>query len=777
MFSPVPVLTEVETMAYAIDDFNEPSCANLKTPSRSTQTGPWTSTESGYLTTKVTDADSSDSSIVFMPDVRQSGNYSVKVYTPGCVDDGSCDSRGIVNVTGTFETGTDAADPVQTLIYQTNNYEKYDTIYTGYVDASSDSFRPSVTLAPKRGQGEFTMVAWRVAFDLLSADGSGDLNGLYDYDPSLKRDDSDLKKSALNRAGQSMRHGSSIESLITHDGVVYAGGKFSNADIHNIMYIGDGNATAMPEGGLNGKVFSMSVSGDFLYVGGNFTDTADGGNGNMKHIAAYSVGSESWSSMGGGVNGLVRTVYALPLNVSTEINETVVAVSGDFDQIRAFDKYPAVPVGGFAVWVPSRKNWLQNLDVTQTQFAGQLSTFATVKNTTILGGSLISDGMATGDAVSLLYGDEFSLEPLLRRVDRSSGSKGTYTGIYDTHSGRNLTIIGGHFSATTSEGSTLHNVVIHNGDDNTITGFGKGVDTNSTFLAFSVSEDTLYAGGNVTGSVGQSTLNGYVAFDLSSGDFIKNQPPPLTGENVFVSSIAARPKSSEVYFGGNFESAGALPCPSVCSYDTSDGNWFRPGVSITGTVLELKWASDKDLYAVGDLHVDGNDTVIATYNTKSQRWKSFDGASKSEIPGTVTAFSPASTDLSTFWLAGKATNGSTFLVDYDGSDFRYAGDIFGDGTTIRGLEALPLSKNHEDTDYLDKDLALLITGQLVIPDYGNASAALFNGTALTPFILSSTYHGEPGSMSRIITEHKNPYSRESKYPLDGPLTAHANVPR
>lgn len=760
MFSPATILTEAETMAYAIDDFNEPSCANLETPSRSTQTGPWTSTQSGYLTSKITDPDSSDASVVFEPDVRQSGNYSVKVYTPGCVDDGTCGSRGIVNVTGTFTT--DAADPIQTLIYQTNNYEKYDTIYTGYVDASSDSFRPSVTLAPKRGQGEFTMVAWRVGFDLLSADGSGDLNGLYDYDPSLKRDEPDLKKSALNRAGQSMRDGSSITSLITHDGVIYAGGKFSNADIHNIMSIGDGNATAMPEGGLNGEVFSMSVSDDFLYVGGNFTDTADGGNGNLKHVAAYSIGSESWSNLGGGVNGLVRTVFALPLNVSREINETVVAVSGDFDEIRAFDKYPAVPVAGFAVWVPSRKNWLQNIDVTQIQFSGQLSAFATVKNTTLLGGSLISDGMATGDAVSLLYGDEFSLEPFLRRVDRSPGSKGTYTGIYDTHSGRNLTIIGGHFSATTNEGSTLHNVVIHNGDDNTLTGFGKGVDSNSTFLAFSVSKDTLYAGGNVTGSVGQSTLNGYVAFDLSSGDFVQDQPPPLTGENVFVSSIAARPKSSEVYFGGNFESAGALPCPSVCSYDTSDGNWFRPGVSITGTVLELRWASDKDLYAVGDLNVDGNDTVVATYNTKSQEWKSFEGASKSEIPGPVTAFSPASTDISTFWLAGKAANGSTFLVDYDGSDFRYAGDIFGDGTTVRGLEALPLSKNHEDSDYLDKDLALLITGQLVIPDFGNASAALFNGTALTPFILSSTYHGEPGSMSRIITEHKNPYSRESK---------------
>lgn len=759
------MLIKAETFAYAINDFNEPTCANLKTPSKATQTGPWSRSESGYLTSKVTDGNAEDSSVVFEPDLRVSGNYSVKVYTPGCIGDGTCDSRGIVNVKATLTTGGDSDGPIETPIYQSNYYDKYDTIYSGYVDASGSSFRPKVKLTPKSGQGDLTVVAWRVGFDLISTDGSGpgELNGLYDYNPSSKRAaDKDSTGSAIAQALHGMRH-SSVNKLTNHDHVVYVGGKFSNKNIHNIMYIEDGgNATAMPEGGLNGEVSAMSVLHDSLYIGGNFTNTANGGNKDLKHIAAYSFGSKDWSALGGGLNGPVRTVFALPLNVSKEINETVVAVSGDFDQVQPFDNYPAIPVSGFAVWVPSHKNWLQNLNVTQTQFAGQLSGFATVGNETILGGSLVSDGTATGDAVSLLYSDGFSLDPLLTKVDRSKGSTGTFTGIYDTSSGRNLTIIGGHFSTTTGQGSTVENLVIHDGKDGSISGLDKGVDSNSTFLAFAVSGNTLYAGGNVTGKVGKSTLNGYVAYDLSSGDFANNQPPPLTGTNVSVNSISKRPKSSEVYFGGNFEAGGALPCPSVCYYDTSDGNWNRPGVSLSGTVLALEWASDKDLYAIGDLEVEGNGTVVATYNTKSQNWKSFEGASKSEIPGTVTAFSPASTDLSEFWLAGEATNGSSFLLSYDGSTFQPAGDIFGHGTSIRGIEALTVSKDHENNHYLDKDLTLLVTGQLVIPNFGNASAALFNGTSLTPFILSSSYNGDAGSMSRIITEHKNPYSRQSK---------------
>lgn len=758
----------VDTYAYAINDFNEPSCANLDHPSQGMHTGTWTPSESGYLTTHVTNANATDSSVTFKPDIIQSGNYSIKVYTPGCQQDGTCDSRGIVNVTATVATGTESAAPIQTMIYQTNLYGKYDTIYTGHVDASSESFRPSVHLTPIPGQGDITVVASRVGFKQLSSSGVGGLNGLYDYDPSAKTTDAHLKKSAINRAGLKMHHGSSFLSLAKHDGVVYASGNFSDADIHNIMSV-EGNATAMPEGGLNSRVDTMSVLDGVLYVGGNFTDTADGGNKDLKHIAAYSFDSKIWSALGGGVNGPVKKILSLPLNVSRDINETVVAVSGDFDQIRSFgDDKPSIPVPGFAVWVPSEEDWLQNLNVTQMQFAGQLSAFTSVNDTTILAGSLISDGIAAGAAVSLLYSDGFSLDPLMTEVDRSAGSEGTFTGIYDTKSGRNLTIVGGRFRATTTDGSTIENLAILDGEDGSVAGWGEGVDSNSTILSLAVSGDTLYAGGNVTGKVSGSSLKGFVAYDLSSGDFVDNQPTAFTGPHVSVNSIVTRPSSSEVYFGGNFESAGDLPCPSVCYFDTKDQTWNRPGASITGPVLQLEWASDKDLYAVGNFNVDGNDTVVATYNTKKDQWKAFKGAGKSEIPGPVTAFTPASTDISRFWLAGESSNGSSYLLDYDGSKFRSTGNIFDKGTTIRGLEALPLSENHDDNDLLKNDLALLITGQLVIPDFGNASAALFNGSALTPFILSSTYEGQSGSMSHIITENKNPYSRECKFEIARP---------
>lgn len=756
-----------DIFAYAVPDFNEPTCADIKYPSRTSHKGSWSHTksdqsQSDYMTAEVTDSSADGTSVVFEPDVKRSGNYSIVVYTPGCIQDGTCGSRGVVNVTATVSSHSKDEKPIEKLIYQTNYYEKYDTLYTGHVDSSDSSFRPSVTLSPKSGQGDITVVASRVKFNLIHASGGldGELNGLYDFDPKSKDTSSNFTDSAVNRAGLSLDEDASIKSLVSHENAIYVGGNFSSSDVDNVMFFEKNkNATSLPQGGLNSEVTTMTALDKVLYVGGNFTDTSDGGHEHLKHVAAYTFGSKSWSALGGGVNGPVSQILALTLNVSPEINETIIGVSGDFDQLHSFDKTPSTNVSGFAVWVPSKKNWLQNLDVNQMEFAGQLSSFARVDNATILAGNLASAGLAAAGAVSLLYDDGLDLDPLLSSTN-SSGS--TYTGIYDSSSDRNLTILGGHFTTMSNNGTKVENIAILDGSKGTIDGIGAGIDSNSTVLALAVSEDWLYAGGNLTGTVSDSVLNGLVIYDLENGTYAHKQPLQFTGNDITVHSIAARPGSSEVYVGGNFVNAGALPCAAVCMYDPSESQWNRLGASLGGTAIALSWMNNHKLMAVGDLDVDGNRSAVATFNAKSSEWSAFEGASSSDIQGTVTAFSPASKDVSTFWLAGESKNGSNFLANYDGSQFQFTADIFERGTSIQGLEVIPLTEKHDSVNLLNKDLILLITGQLIIPGFGNASAALFNGTVLSPFILSSGSDGQPGSMSQIFYEKTNPYTSEGE---------------
>ncbi|KAL5041810.1 hypothetical protein BDW71DRAFT_191145 [Aspergillus fruticulosus] len=758
-----------DVFTYAINDFNEPTCGNSSDISTSTRTGSWTVTDgddspSDYLTAHVSDSDAASTSVVFEPNIQRSGNYSILIYTPGCVQDGTCDSRGIVNVTATVQA--DSTDPIEKQFYQTNNYEKYDTIYTGPVDASDDSFRPRVTLSPVAGQGDITVVASRVRFELISAsnDTSGELNGLFEYDPSSKNVTANLLESTINNAGMQLDSDASIQSLVTHGGVIYAGGNFSSSDINNLFSLEqDANATAMPQGGLNSEVTTMAALSNKLYVGGNFTGTSEGTTENLNYVASYSFDSESWSALGGGVNGPVKRVFALPLNVSTDLNETIVAVSGDFDELLSFDNYPAVAVSGFATWVPSRNNWLQNLNVSQTQFSGHLSSFARFNGTTILGGSLSSGGLAAGGAVALLQKDELQFEALLNSI-QSTGE--IITGIYDRSSGRNLTILGGHFNLSTN-GHTVRNLAILNGGNGSISGLGSEIENNSTFLAFAIASNVLYAGGKVTGTVGKNELDGLVLYDLQNATIAQEQPSKFNGENVSVNAIAPRPNSKEIYVGGQFTAAGALVCPGVCYYDTESQQWNRPGVELEGNVLALKWGNANTLIAVGNLTVAGNETAVASYSTQDQTWEVFEGALSSSIPGTVTAFSPASGDMSRFWLAGQSSNGSNFIVNYDGSSFQPAQEIFDDGTVIRGLDVIPLASDHDDSDLLNNDLALLITGQIAVPDFGTASAALFNGTTLIPFVISSTSDGQPGRMSRMFYENSNPYARESGHRSNG----------
>ncbi|KAJ5183148.1 hypothetical protein N7492_000764 [Penicillium capsulatum] len=752
-----------QIVTYAVDQYNEPSCAGIETPSKSTRKGSWT-TKNGYLSTQVTGA-GSDASIVFEPDLKEAGNYSVLVWTPGCSQDGTCATRKQVDVSATFSTNSDSK-PVSKTISQTNADDKYDPLFDGFIDASSGSFRPSVTLRPVSGQGDATVVASRVEFKLISAKKTGGLNGLYDFDPSSKSISSDLDKSEINKATEKLDHDSSITSLAEHKDIIYVAGNFSSSKFHHIMSIADGNATALPGGGLNKGIADIAILDDVLYVGGNFTDTNDGGEKGLSYVASYSPSSDKWSALGAGLNGRVETIYPIQLNVSSAVNETTIAVSGDFDQIEGVDGKPAVYVPGFAIWLPSNKTWLQSLNDTQMQFAGQLSAVASVNETSILAGSLATSGYTASGAVWLHESHhDLDLIPLSMKLNHTKSSAGVITGVYDTDSDRNLTIVGGQFSARSSKGSTIENVAILDGSNNTIYGLPSGLSDNSTFLSMLVHNNTLYAGGNVTGTIADSKVGGLIAYDLSKGAYSETQPWALNGNNVSVNSIALRPGTSEIYVGGNFDKAGSLPCTSVCALDKK-GEWNWPGTSISGNVMALEFASASTLYAVGNMEVGGNKTVVASLSVKSGTWSALSGASESDVPGNVTAFTPASKDLSSFWIAGTARNGSAYLLDYDGSKFQSPGDLFSKGTVIRGMEMLPLQKDSSASKLKGNQL-LLIMGELIIPDFGHASAALYNGTGVTPFILSSKSDGKPGSMSQLFSQHTNPFSSKSSHHSNG----------
>lgn len=750
---------------------NEPACADISFPSNSTSTGPWTNTPSGnsnsrYLTTKLTGTDDEKTSVVFRPDIQQAGNYLVEIFTPGCIQDDNCDSRGIANVTGQFSTKTQPGQAPLTPIYQTNNYDKYDQIYSGPVDAGSGSFRPTVTLVPASNQKSgISIVAQRVKFTLLAgSNSSNSLNGLFEFNPNQATIDTDFTNSTVDQAGLTLDAGAMINGLAILDGKTYAAGNLTGPGIVNIFAVNDTNATALPGGGLNGEVSTLLAFEDLLFAAGNFTATVNKTVTGLNGVAIFNSSSQGWQAVGNGVRGRVDTIVPLDLNITVNTPETCIAFSGVFDQIEAFDASPAIAVSGFAVWVPSQQDWQQNLATQSMAVDGFLSASTNVTGSTpLLSGTLTSQDINAGDCISLnskplrINSLGVKIQPeqpassskTKRAVAGISGQNvtGAVTGLFYNSGDTNITVIGGHFTATASNGSSISNLIFLN-STGTITGVESGLDPDTVFLALATQTSTLYAGGTVTGKVNDASVNGLITYDLAAANYANPQPPALGGSNVAVNAITMRPNSEQIYVGGSFETAGSLGCPAVCIFENQ--RWNQPGTNLGGSVAAFAWQGSNTLLAGGNLTVNNVATTLATYDTKKSIWAAMDGAA-SNVPGPVTALSPANNDASSFWVAGKSINGSAFLSKYDGSNFNSVGDSLGPDTTIRGLSMIELSEKHDSNKLVDSGMVLLVTGQLDIPNFGNASAAFFNGTNFTPFLLS-TSGNSPGSISQLFSE-------------------------
>ena len=713
------------------------------------------------------------------------------IYTPGCIQDQSCDSRGIANVTGQFSTKTQPGQPRWTSIYQTNNYDKYDQIYSGPVDANSDSFQPTVTLTPSPNQKSgISLVAQRVRFELQPGGGnsSDELNGLFEFDPNQASINTDFSNSTVDKAGMDLDPGAIINGLATLNGVTYAAGNLTGPGIANIFAINGNNSKALPGNGVNAEVSTLFAFEDLLFVAGEFSATANQTVPGLNNIAIFNSTSQAWQAVGNGVRGRVDTVVALDLNITTNSPETCIAFSGVFDQIEASGPDPAIAVSGFAVWVPSQQNWQQNLATQSMAVDGFLSTSTNVTGSIpLLAGTLTSQDINAGDAISLTSNPlrinslGVKMEPkqpasslkTKRAVAGVSGQNvtGAVTGLFYNSGDTNITILGGHFSATSTNGSTINNLVFLN-STGTITGVESGLDPDSVFLAVATQASTLYAGGTVTGKVNNEPVNGLITYDLNAANYANPQPPALGGSHVAVNVITTRPNSDQVYVGGSFETAGSLGCPAVCIFESQ--RWNQPGTNLGGSVAAFAWQGSSKLLAGGNLTVDNRPTTLATYDTKSSQWSALNGAS-SNVPGPVTALSPANNDASQFWVAGKSNNGSAFLLKYDGSNFNSVGDDFVSGTAIRGLSMFQISQKHNSNKLVDSGMVLLVTGQLNLPNFGNASAALFNGTNFTPFLLS-TSGNNPGSLSQLFSEKVLSFSTSGAWnflrfsPPDSPST-------
>jgi hypothetical protein len=173
------------------------------------------------------------------------------------------------------------------------------------------------------------------------------------------------------------------------------------------------------------------------------------------------------------------------------------------------------------------------------------------------------------------------------------------------------------------------------------------------------------------------------------------------------------------------------------------------------------WSSKTTLVVAGDMMANSTDKrYLATYDAKQQTWSTFPGAES--IPGPVQVMTAGSSDGKQVWVAGKsAKDGSVYLMKYDGNQWLAADETLPANTILRSLQVFSLTKNHDNTKLVGENQALMMTGSIIIPDVGVASAAIFNGTHFRPYALTTNSGNAPGTIARIFTQKDDFFSTGS----------------
>jgi len=738
-------LFQNEIISFAVQGFNDPVCSESTVRSTSVITGgPWkvynlSSTNANYLTTT-----NPDSSVTFLPHLSSSGTYTVRLFTPGCVSDDTCGSRGQVKITVIPEPGASSS----TVMYQTNNYDKYDSVYEGNVASVGLGFRPSVTITALGSPG--VIVAQKVQFLALST--KSGLNGLYEYNPAnfTSAGVDKGKPSLIDDIGNSLSKDAYISNILKTSDTTFIAGNFTsnNPRAANILGISSSlTAKSLAGNGLNGEIRAILQSDDKIYVGGDFTDlTSSGSTTGLNHIAVYTPSSNTWSSLSYGLNGNVAKIVQFILS-----NTTVLGISGNFTQIVG-----GPDVDGFALW--GNNGWITR---DTPFFDGQIDQVETLSNSTQLfvGKVKASYQVKADGAVYLSNGNleswnyEFSNPSSLSKNNSSLSQRNLTpaisqgiirTGVYYNTTDENLTILGGNFSIS---GDSLISSVAMIDSKGGISGLPAGLNSNASIYSFLVDGDLLYIGGSFTGKINDGNVAGLAIYDLKNKAWNSSQPSSLAADDktVVVKNIKKRPNTQDIVVSGTFDRAGSLGCQSVCIFDAGAVQWHSTSFGISGQVETSVITGANTVLFAGNLTMNNSAAYLLQYDFNQTNWIS-------ELGGKIKGPLNSLVLQEDIIYAAGSQNEKPYFIKTDGNTVTEIASGLSDSSVVYDIQLLPLKVDHGKNSQIPSDRILIAFGQLSSPTMGTASAAVYDGENWQAYILTGQRGGTPGIIYSIFSD-------------------------
>lgn len=668
----------------AVSSQNTQSCF-APDPSNVTMTGNWVpknadtnipaTLQTVLVSTVPVDTPASQApTFTWMPYVSASGQYVVNLVIPGCNEFQDCALRTSVQIT-VFPG--DGSQPFVSTVSQQVQNDVMVPVYSGPIVPSSSSFVTTVTMTLAgqpigEGQnGQYELVAGNVELVLTSVNmtsgvtGNGSTSlgaqrgfGFFEWPltskttvdasgviPNTSETAADIIGiDFYNALGSANIDSAYISAAVQHpSGVIFLGGSFSFvtgslSGTSNIVAYKQGNLHSLPNGGLNGAVASFALYDDMLYIGGSFSDTQiPSTQGKLTGVAMYNIDSNTWNTLGAGVNGVVASI---------SLTGATIQVAGNFAETMT-PAGSSSNVGGFATWNITSSSWVNSGSFVMGNFtfvgndtsssgqevsqllAGNIQTMAKYGATgmVMLSNSGGDDPTVTPLGIQLGSSTNISVSTTRKRYEHARHSPTTWlshvkiptlfrrqastsslalptlppspapailAGVFwsNSTSSHEVAIIGGNFTFSASSSTSSQAVAVYDPVTSTATGLA-GDQIYGVVRALYVDTGAhLYVGGEF--NLTNANTNGFAIYDLVGQQWLTTTAQPIqanSGSTVVVRSITVSSyKPNSIIVAGSFVQAGTAACQGICLFDTTLNQWSTLGSGLQGNVSSVSYA-------------------------------------------------------------------------------------------------------------------------------------------------------------------------------------------
>ncbi|CCE86086.1 Piso0_005735 [Millerozyma farinosa CBS 7064] len=744
-----------------------------------------------YLVTEVDTSSGKHPNVMFYPNITYSGDYSIIMITPGCLQDDSCNSRSIVNV-----TMFDREDKILTskLIYQNNDYDKFDYLFSGHLNGSSSSDeRNKVQVSFHEAIDPNTEKPWivvdKIRSDIISLDSNIinstnhtingtlrhiNLNGLFEYSLAnfsrfsedlvskktntnktiISKNNTFVSNSTINLLGAQLNSDAEIKQLYdfnsSHEQGLLLVGNFksdnSSLDRKSVINLSlskynsssneseatlhkrDSSSTFDMNGlSLNDSVSKVQKLADGLVFIGKFSAKAN----SSVHITDLSNQNKSASTLNNFALYSSNKWYSFGNEYSNI----------DFNQVHDFKindteyyVFSSTHSSTYCIWDSKEEHWANS-----SSFGALLGTDID-NNTQIVSGFKFfvmqqnSIDEAFVNPSNKLTLPDYDISYSFKNIEHS------------WYINKTLSVLSGDIELDYQSQKLVlvsNNKTLKALDDN-IKWDDKAVVQSLTF-----NDDFMFVGTN--GSVklkDDMNLTGVLIYDLKNKTSSKVQPAVLSnnGKPIEVNSMVYYDQSDQLLVAGDFTSAGSLECQTMCIYDITNTRWNSPfkdsSPSLSGVITAVQFYSSNEVLISGNLTVNNKQFNFITYNFQDQSVSTSSVSelnslsSKHEVRNFV--FSDVKSDgLSSPMIA----YGSDFVSFFNGSGWQNIDKdfVYSDNTSLKDTTFIESSKHKGNSKAVNisNNKLLILAGKFELSPYGHLNTAIFNGSHWFPYLFSS----------------------------------------